>query len=293
MPFAPPALLAPNTWAPNTWASGALILLACAALCGCGPQGQGAARSGAGPTPRTTIADSGAEAGYLPPPHLVSVTRTATAVTLVGSSTPRSRIELMAPEGETMTVKANAEGTWRLTLPAVTRPRMFALEARLKDPAPPDRLVHSEGALILIPRSGPPGLLVRAGAGALVFYGEAVRPSLDALDYDPSGFSAAGGRARPGASVRLTMDGQLAGVGQADAGGRYAILAANRRLPFGTHTALVQSADGQDERRFTISPPSPTLTTFYKVDPIPDGWQLEWALTGGGVQTTLVFIPAG
>jgi hypothetical protein len=287
MPLTPPAVLVSNTWAATT-----LILLVCASLCGCGPQVHSAARSGADPTQRTGSEDGAAEAGYLPPPRLVSVVRSQTAVMLMGSAAPKARVELMAPEGETMTVQANAAGAWRLTLPAVTRPRMFALSARLKDPAPSGRLVHSEGALILIPYAGPPALLVRAGAGALVFSGKTVRPSLDALDYDPSGFSAAGGRARPGASVRLMMDGQLAGVGQADAGGRYAILAANRRLPFGPHTALVQSPDGHDERRFTISPPGPTLIPAYKVDPIVDGWRLEWAIPGNGVQTTLVFIRA-
>jgi hypothetical protein len=289
MPFAPPAISVSNTWA-----SSALILLACASLCGCGLQSHGAGRSGAADqTSRTAIDNDGAEAGYLPPPRLLSVVRSPSAVMLMGSAAPQAKVELLAPEGETMTVQANAAGAWRLTLPAVTRPRMFALEDRLKDPAPTGRVVHSEGALILIPHSGPPALLVRAGAGALVFAARAVRPSLDALDYDPGGFSAAAGRARPGASVRLMMDGVLAGVGQADSGGRFSILAPNRRLTFGTHMALVQSADGQDERSFTIDPPDSTLTTYYKVDPIPGGWRLEWALTGGGVQTTLVFIPAG
>jgi hypothetical protein len=201
-------------------------------------------------------------------------------------------VELTSPEGEAAAVQASSTGAWRLTLPAVTRPRMFALAARVKDPALGVRQVHSEGALILIPHVGPPAFLVRAGAGALVFGGKAVRPSLDALDYDPGGFSAAAGRARPGTSVRLTMDGALAGVGQADAGGRYSILAANRRLPFGDHIAVVQSGDGQDQRSFTLAPPGPTLTPAYKVDPLPDGWRLEWAIPGGGIQTTLVFISA-
>jgi hypothetical protein len=120
-----------------------------------------------------------------------------------------------------------------------------------------------------------------------------LRPTLDALDYDPSGFSAAAGRARPGAVVRLMMDGALAGAGRADAGGRYSILAANSRLAFGAHTALVQSGDGQAAQRFIISPPGPTLTALYQVDPTPGGWRLEWALPDGGVQTTLVFTPAG
>ncbi len=288
MPFAQPAPLVSNTWAPNT-----LILLACASLCGCGPQVHGAASGGVDSARRTAGGDSGAEAGYTPPPRLVSVIHSPIAVTLIGTAAPDARVELMSPEGETMTAHANPAGAWRLTLPAMTRPRMFALAARLNASTLPARLVHSEGALILIPQGGPPALLVRAGAGALVFAAPVVRPSLDALDYDPGGFSAVAGRARPGASVRLMMDGQLAGVGQADAGGRYSILAANRRLPFGGHTALVQSIDGQDERRFTIDPPGPTLTTPYKVDPMADGWRLEWAIPGGGIQTTLVFIPAG
>jgi len=212
---------------------------------------------------------------------------------LIGSAPPGSRVELMAPEGDVMAVGASGGGAWRLTLPAVTRPRMFALAARVKDGASGARLVHSEGALILIPHSGPPALLVRAGAGALVFAAKTVRPSLDALDYDPGGFSAAGGRARPGATVRLMMDGVLAGVGQADSGGRFSILAPNRGLAFGAHMAVVQSTDGQDEQRFTIAQADSTLTTSYKVDPIPDGWRLEWAIPDGAVQTTLVFIPSG
>jgi len=273
--------------------STALILLACGSLGGCGPGAKSAAHGDADPTLRTAGADDGAEAGYLPPPQLRSVVRSRTAVMLLGSAAPNARVELMAPEGDVIAVHSSVAGAWRLTLPAVARPRMFALEARIKDGAPGGRVVHSEGALVLIPHSGPPALLVRAGAGALVFAAQTVRPSLDALDYDPGGFSAAAGRARPGASVRLMMDGVLAGVGQADAGGRYSILAANRRLPLGGHTAVVQSADGQDERQFMISPPGPTLTTSYKVDPTPDGWRLEWVIPDGAVQTTLVFIPAG
>jgi hypothetical protein len=270
-----------------------LILLACASLCACGPGARGSAHRDADLTLKTASADGGAEAGYLPPPRLISVVRSPTAVMLVGSTTPGARVELMAPEGETMAAQATPAGAWRLTLPAFTRPRMFALAARVQEGASGARLVHSEGALILLPHADLPALLVRAGAGALVFAPKTVRPTLDALDYDPGGFFAVAGRARPGASVRLMMDGALAGVGQADAGGRYSILAANRRLSFGAHAALVQSADGQDEQRFTISPPGPTLTTPYKVDPTPNGWRLEWAIPDGGIQTTVVFIPAG
>ena len=291
MPFVSPAAVA----------SAALFLLACGSLCGCGPgapTAPSAPGGDAGPALRSASGgDDEAEAGYLPPPRLVSVSRTPTAETLIGSAAHDARVELMAPEGETMSVRASHTGAWRLTLPAVSQPRMFALVARVNEPGPHapksgDRLVDSEGALILLPRSGPPALLVRAGAGALVFAARTVRPTIDAVDYDPGGFSAVAGRARPGVSVRLMMDGALAGVGEADAAGRYSILAANRRLSLGGHTALVQSADGQDDHRFTIIPPGPTLTSPYKVDPMPDGWRLEWVLPDGGVQTTLVFIRA-
>ncbi len=279
---------------PAARVSRALILLSCAALWGCGPRARSASHGPADQTLRTTNGDDGAQAGYLPPPRLVSVVRSPTAVMLMGSAAPNARVELMAPEGDVMADQANSAGAWRLALPAVTRPRMFALEARVKDGGPSARLLHSEGALILLPHAGLPALLVRAGAGALVFAARTVGPSLDALDYDPGGFYAVAGRARPGASVRLTMDGALAGVGQADAEGRYSILAANRRLSFGIHSALVQSAEGQDEQSFTISAPGPPLTSSpYEVDPRPNGWRLEWAIPDGAVQTTLVFIPAG
>jgi len=287
MPFAPPAPLTSSAWR-----STALVALACGALLGCHPHAHNPTQGGSDPTLRVAADTGGAEAGYLAPPRLVSVLRAPTTVLLMGSAPPGARVEMMAPEGETMSTQANATGAWRLTLPAVTRPRMFALAARLKDQPSGGRVVHAEGALILLPHAGPPALLVRAGAGALVFDTRTVRPSLDALDYDPGGFSAAAGRARPGASVSLMLDGALAGIGKADVGGRFSILAANRRLQFGTHDAVVQSADGQDEQRFTIAPPDSTLTTAYKVDPIPDGWRLEWVLSDGGVQTTLVFIPA-
>jgi hypothetical protein len=271
----------------------ALMLLAGAALSGCGVRAPNVARTGARPMVRPAIGNAMAEAGYLPPPQLVSVSRSPTALTLTGRAAPNAQVELTAWEGDDLNASASRTGAWRLMLPAVTRPRMFALAAKLDGRGASDRLVHSEGALILLPPSGPPALLVRAGAGAEVFAAPTVRPALDALDYDPSGFSAAAGRARPGAMVRLIMDGALAGAGQADAGGRYSILAANSRLAFGAHTALVQSADGQADRRFTISPPGPTLTTPYQVDPTPAGWRLEWAIPGGGVQITLVFTPAG
>jgi len=288
MLFTPPAPLKSRAWRLI-----ALVALACGVISGCSPGAHSATQEAADPTLRAAGDKGGAEAGYLAPPRLVSALRSPTAVLLIGSGPPGARVEMMAPEGETMSAQANASGAWRLSLPAVTRPRMFALLARLKDPPPGGRIVHSEGALILLPHGGPPALLVRAGAGAQVFDAKTVRPSLDALDYDPGGFSAAAGRARPGASVRLMLDGALAGIGQADVGGRYSILAANRRLQFGPHEALVQSADGQDEQHFTIGPPGPTLTTLYRVDQTPNGWRLEWAISDSAVQTTLVFIPAG
>jgi hypothetical protein len=295
MPFAPPTPLAPKTKRGRSKIEAFTVLTvsACVWLYGCGGRAPNAAHAGADPAIRAVGQSAGAEAGYLPPPRLVSVSRSPTALMLMGSAAPDAEVELTAPEGDALGAAASRTGAWRLTLPAVVRPRMFAMAARLNDPGSKARQVHSEGALILLPRSGPPALLVRAGAGAEVFATPTVRPTLDALDYDPGGFAAAAGRARPGAVVRLMMDGVLAGAGQADAGGRYSILAANGRLPFGPHTALVQAKDGQDERRFTIEPPGPTLTTNYKVDPTPEGWRLEWAIPGGGIQTTLVFTPAG
>ncbi len=255
----------------------------CLALSACGPDAPKHPPSQAG----MSAADT-AEFGYLSPPTLTGIgTDRAGELVLTGFAPPGAMVTLNAPERDAFSTHADPKGVWRIKLAPVTRPRMFAFMAESEG-----RLVHAEGALLLMPHPGPAALLVRAGAGALVFDRPSLAPTLDALDYDPGGSVAVAGRARPGATVRLTLDGAPAGSGQADKVGRYTILAANRRLPFGPHAAAAQTAEGGTARRFDLTAPD-SLTRPYQVQAESGAWRLEWAIPGGGVQTTLVFKPGG
>ena len=55
----------------------------------------------------------------------------------------------------------------------------------------------------------------------------------------------------------------------------------------GRHLLQVRAPQAMAERLVTLEPPSP-LVAPYRAWPGPEGWRVEWALTGGGVQTTLI-----
>ncbi len=233
------------------------------------------------------VADTAAaEQGYVPPPQVMTATvDPAGVIALNGSAGPGAKIELQSPEGERQSTTAQKTGAWVLRLPAVSRPRMFALSETLNG-----RGVHAEGALIVLPRPGPAALLARAGFGSLPLEHSGAEPSLATIDYDPGGFAAFSGTARPGSTVRLSLDGAPAGLAQVDDMGRYAVLAANHRLSFGPHLAFIETATGDIPRPFQLIHPGP-LTSPYQATAEADGWRVEWAAPGGGVQTTLILTP--
>lgn len=226
------------------------------------------------------------EKGYIAPPQVLRADVNAGGgISLKGSAEPGAKVELQSPEGEGQSTIAKASGAWLLRLPAVSRPRMFALSQIIKG-----RVVHAEGALIVLPRPGPVALLARAGFGSLTMEHAGAGPTLTTIDYDPGGFAAFSGTAQPGSTVRLSLDGAPAGLTQADAMGRYAVLAANHRLSFGPHLALIETGTGEIRRPFELIQPGP-LTSPYQASAEPGGWRVEWTPSGGGVQTTLILAP--
>ena len=224
------------------------------------------------------------EAAYLAPPGATSVQlRRDGVLTVAGLAPPGSSVEIMSPEGEQARTTANRQGGWTAHLSAAPQPRLYAISARLAG-----RTLHAEGALIVAP--GGTAVTVRAGYAASPV-GADPRSGIASVDYDPSGFIAVAGSAPPRGELTLVVDGTPAAVGQADAGGRYALLAANRRLTMGPHTLQVRAPGGAPEgaakRQVTLEPPV-ALAAPYQAWPAPDGWRVEWALNGGGVQTTLI-----
>jgi hypothetical protein len=254
------------------------------ALAACHP----APRSAPSERPQTTaFTDTAvAEEGYVSPPQVTKAdTNAAGIVALTGTAGPGAKVQLQSPEGESQTTTAQKSGTWMLRLSPVDRPRMFALSEIIDG-----HVVHAEGALIILPRPASAVLLARAGFGSLTIEHAGAGPSLATIDYDPGGFAAFSGTAQPGATVRLSLDGGPVGLAQADAMGRYAVLAANHRLSFGAHVALIETGAGEIRKAFELIQPGP-LTSPYQASAEPGGWRVEWAAPGGGVQsvqTTLV-----
>ena len=233
------------------------------------------------PAPEGLDLEGGAgEQRYLAPPAVMRATPARDGgVTVAGSAPPRAQVVFSTPEGQSYAATTDGRGAWRVRLPSAPLPRLYALSSLAQG-----RMVHAEGAVLTIPRGA--AVMVRAGYAALPLE---VGGDTDivAMDFDPAGFAGVSGTAPPHSAVQLAIDGVAAGVTQADAQGRFALLAANRRLGFGPHDLEAKTGAGVVRRVAVLAPAEP-LTAVYSAQAAPGGWRVEWALNGGGVQTTVL-----
>ena len=230
---------------------------------------------------------SAEEAGYVAPPALTAATRTERGVVLSGRAPATAEVRLASPQGQVYTAAA-PDGRWTLRLPTPATPAMFAFMAELDG-----RTIRGEGAVLVAPPPGPAALVLRPGFGAASVGTGAARPSIVAVDYDASGGAAVAGLAAPNAAVRLSVDGTPAGIGQADAAGHFSVMALNRTLAPGERRIDVETPGGRAQVRVTASAPEPLGGAAYRAVRQPQGWRIDWAPPGGGVQTSLVFDAPG
>jgi hypothetical protein len=222
------------------------------------------------------------EETYLAPPQVLRAAPIHDGGILVtGRAAPAAKVVLTTPEGQNSTVTANARGLWTLQLPPTPAPRLFALSSTRGR-----RMIHAQGALVTVPRAAYAAVMVRAGYAALPLGGGPAL-SLVSMDYDPSGFVGVSGTAPARSTVRLTIDDAAAGVVQADDQGRFASLAANRRLGLGSHQVTAEVGRSSVTSQFSLTPAEP-LSAPYLARSAPAGWRIEWALNGGGLQTTVL-----
>ncbi|MEO6338400.1 MAG: hypothetical protein ABIO39_00045 [Caulobacteraceae bacterium] len=252
----------------------ALALGACGRPAGTAPQAAAYSDQTAAPN-----------AVYLTPPELSLAVRQADgAVHLTGSAAPSARVRLASPEGTIYAATAGPGGAWSIDLPPASAPRMFAVSAETGS-----ETVRAEGALLVLPPPGPPGLLARAGFAAVALGSAPKAAGIAAIDYDSEGGAAVAGFAQPGVQVRLSLDGQPAGLDLANAKGRFAVMAPNRRLSTGRRQIKIEAQGSPPATvEAQISPPAP-LTAPYRAVRQAGAWRVDWKPPGGGVQTTLVF----
>ena len=230
--------------------------------------------------------------GYLTPPTVRSAERLADgAVRLSGQAPADAVVRLRSPDGGGASATTDTDGDWSLILPpSVGTPRLYAFQAELAG-----QTVRGEGALAILPPPGVAAAVLRAGyAGAAVGKGQPGRLQLVDFDYDGGGGAAAAGFAPPLTRVRLAIDGAVIGVAEADAEGRFALLAVTPHgAPPGAHTLRLDTPQGLAiERPVEVGEASLPPDQVFAAAPAPGGWSVSWRLPGGGAQSSLVFTDA-
>jgi hypothetical protein len=233
------------------------------------------------PPAANTATGMNAAPGYPSPPELTGVVRIAGGgLQLSGVAAPNVAVRLATPSGTAGLTNADADGRWRLVASASGSPRLFSLSMTQDG-----RVAQAAGYLFVAPDGSAARL--RAGGGSSLLGGGAVRPSLETLDYDDKGAATLTGRAGPGESVSLRVDGVGRGQGQADADGRF-VLALNMPLTAGDHDFDLASPSGEVDVRASIGGLAALGTSLFAAAPVAGGWRIDWLTPGGGEQTTLI-----
>jgi hypothetical protein len=222
---------------------------------------------------------------YLSPPTVTAAVRDgAGGLTLTGRAPAETEVRLRDPDGAAFSATAGDDGAWSIQLPPAATPRMFAFEGEVSG-----RPLHGEGALVALPAPGPAAMLARTGYGASPI-GVGPGPlSIDAIDYDGGGGGSVSGVTASNAPVRLLLDGQAVGMGQADGRGRFSILDLSARTPFspGAHVVRIEGPSGAVQGQVVVSPHGGLGDAVFHAEREGGGWRIDWRTPGGGVQTLL------
>ncbi len=239
------------------------------------------------PAPEPAVASAArADPDFRAPPSVVAAERDgAGGVVLRGRAQPGSEVQLRAPNGGAAAVKAGADGGWSVRLPPAAAPRAFALSAVVKG-----RAVRAEGGVLVAPAPLVIATMLRGGAPDLPIAAPGAGFRWTGLDTDPGGGAAVSGFAAPGAALRLAIDGVTRGEGAAEASGRFGVLWLGGPVPPGDHTVSVSTPTGTRAVSVRFGPVNlggaPVRMTLER-----EGWRIDWAPPGGGVQTLRLLAP--
>ncbi len=257
-----------------------LIVLALIGLVACGPRH--VAQPDHGPA---QAASATGEAAYRRPPAVTRIiAEPGGRVRLEGTADAQSRVRLATPFGESLFAKTDAGGVWRLSLPPSGRLRLFSL-SMVEDAGP----VQAEGYLAVA--SGLAAQL-RAGDGALLLTSPRATLAVTALDFDRKGAAVVSGHGPPGATVSLAIDGKAAGEVAADPTGAFNFDLGEPLSP-GLHQIRVSAGALSSAIQADATPGDAPARGPFAAVPMDAGWRIVWMPPGGGLQTTLLFGPAG
>lgn len=219
-----------------------------------------------------------AEAGYMAPPTVDAVRRTANGISLSGRGAPDSDLRLGSPTGEVMMGRVDAVGQWTVTAPNAPGVRLFGLSTTHEG-----RTVQAEGYVMIA--DGGEVALLRAGTGAIRLAAASASPRILTVDVDRGGGAVVSGVATPGAGLNVRVDRITQGGAQVDEGGRFHISLRGLLSP-GVHDIQVAGEGGETAVSIATSPAAPLTYGPVRADRAANGWRVDWMTPGGGVQST-------
>jgi hypothetical protein len=257
----------------------AALCIAGLVLVGChrnAADAQNAAGDAASDQPASSL-----ETGYVKPPALKAAERQSGGVLLSGSADPDARVRLSSPDGVAYGATATAAGAWSIVAPAETTVRLFGLSEVLGS-----RSVQGLGYFAVLPAPGRPAVRLRAGGGSEAVSEAEAAPQLTTVDFDSGGGAVVSGLAKPGAPVRVSIDGGAPAEARPDARGWFSVALPGVLKP-GDHQAIAQSSGGSRQAVFSISPAAPLGGASYRGQRQAGAWRIDWLTPGGAAQTTL------
>lgn len=202
-------------------------------------------------------------------------------VTAEGRAGPDERVRVIQMDGTAHGVTADGAGNFSISVPAASAAdRLFNLSVDRSGQS-----VSSDGWLFS-PMAAPSRAVMLRIGGASLPVGPA--PLLAVVDMDAGGGVALSGRADPGTTVHVTVDGEAMGTAQADQGGRWFVVLTSTVTP-GLHRLVASAGDQQMARDVMLVPQHGEGPL--EASPVDGAVRIAWALPGGGSQTTWILLP--
>lgn len=219
--------------------------------------------------------------GYARAPQILSVTGSGGVATVSGQAVPEGRVRFLYGGQRAIGVTADSKGRFKADLPLSGQGGLF--DVAVEDTG---RLVQAEGRLFIPPEAPQKAVLMRSGSSSLPVAPQG--QGIAFVDYDAAGAMMITGVAKPGAAISAVVDGE-SWPKQAQAATDGSFTAVTQIPPPGDTVAAVNvtvQAGGQSfQRAVPVSHP----TAGDSVTPVDGGWRVDWAVPGGGMQTTIVF----
>jgi hypothetical protein len=237
------------------------------------------------PAANTTPDSNSGELDYRPPPELTGAAPAANGgFELSGVASPGVTVRLATPTGAPAFAAADANGDWRLVIPASADPRLFSLSMTEQG-----RVVQANGYLFVAP--GGVAARLRAGGGSEQLGENSPGLAPRIVDYDSQRAATVSGIASPGETVSLRVDGIERGQAVTDARRRFVLPI--QPLAAGDHDFELAGAEASVEFHAVLSPPAPLAASPFVATPVGGGWRIDWLTPGGGEQTTVILGPIG